>query len=413
MLKQFLSLTAFCLLMFGFTACGTDEPEVNTDEVTDNTTPLNPGDTENPAAGTLTLKIKDAGHKEFDMYVAEPTTDYPVTVMKEGAAANPVKVTLKVLNDDEFKSYRDLIYGDPNFPGLQPLNPRFYSLRSANDANSVNHAFSASENDYFVGNIVIDTYLFYDWRQDLENRTTSSYAQKYPEEYKHALDTIQNFTFVIPIGLFSETNDDAIAVADRYLMVAPQVLIAEIKVSIGNDEALIVDQPRSLLIDETSDFRNGSFGQELVKFSLPCPNPYGFQIRFKNNPDADIARFNGHHTDMVLTPMPRRDANKDLNFTLGIDNKSIDYINFPAGITEIWLPIEIFRKKIDYNDMGHNYATPVQLAGFNWKGSEVPIQVQRSLRLPISDRTWIPGGPADDGKYDGYTFFIGYRVVDR
>lgn len=77
MLKQLLSLSTVCLLTFGFAACSTDEPEVKTDEVTGNTTPSNPEDpAENPATGVLTLKIKDAGNKDLDVYAAEETVNY-------------------------------------------------------------------------------------------------------------------------------------------------------------------------------------------------------------------------------------------------------------------------------------------------------------------------------------------------
>lgn len=413
MLKQLLSLSTVCLLTFGFAACSTDEPEVKTDEVTGNTTPSNPEDpAENPATGVLTLKIKDAGNKDLDVYAAEETVNYPVTVMKEGASANPVKVTLKILNDEEFKHFRDITFGDPNFPGLQPLRSELYTLNSADEANSVNHTFASSDNDYFVGNLTIDAGRLADWRTDLESRTTEKFQQKYPEEYKLAMDTLNNFHFVIPVGIFSETDDDAIPAAGRYLMLSPRAVEALISISVGNDEALIVDQPRSLLLDQTSNFRQGSFGQELVKFSLPCANPYGFQIKFNNNPDVDIARFNGHHVDMSLTKLERKDIKGNYNYTLA-NNKSQDYIDFPAGKTEVWLPIEFSRTQIDYTDTQHFYATSIQLAGFDWRDSPAPDVVKGHIKLPTSDITWIPTGAADDGKYNGYTFFIGYRVVDR
>ncbi len=362
------------------------------------------------------LMIKDAGERNVTLYATEDIAPYYVAVMKNGHTIDaPAQATLKILSDSEFADYKEKYYGDKEFKGLQILKPEYFYLADTDtvqtEHNLIDHSFQTEDDRYFGALVVFNAQKISDWRADLANRTTTKYQKDHPEEYRLAKDTLDNFTFVVPLGLFSP--NDSVNADNQYLMLSPVVENPIVSVSVSNDAAVIVDQTRAELKDEESAYRNGSFGQELVKFSIPCPNPYGFQIKFKNNPDADIPRFNGHHTDMVLTPMAKRDANKDLNFTLGVDNKSADVIDFPAGKTEVWLPLEIFRKKMDYNDMEHNYATSVQLAGFNWKGSEAPDKVQKSIQLPQSELTWKASGKGDDGKYDGYTFFVGYRVVEQ
>ncbi len=370
------------------------------------------------------LMIKDAGEKNVTLYATEDTAPYYVSVMKNGhKPEDPAQATLKVLTEAEFAVYKEKYYGSKDFQGLQMLKPEYFYLANtdttATEANLVNHTFQTEDDHYFGALVVFDAQAISDWRTDLENRAKSN--NKNEVERQLANDTINNFTFVVPLGLFSP--NDSVNSDNQYLMLSPVVENPVISVSISNDAALIVDQSRAELKDENSEYRKGSFGDKLVKFSIPCPNPYGFQIKFNNNAGIDIGRFNGHHTDMVLHEVKRANPDKSLNYSLGKDNKVVDYIEFPKGQTEVWLPIEFFREKMDYNDMEHNFATSVQLAGFNWKayqkddGSkyiEAPKKVQNSLQLPTSELTWKASGKdGDDGKYDGYTFFVGYRVVEE
>lgn len=368
------------------------------------------------------LMIKDAGEKNVTIYATEETAPYYVSVMKNGhTPEDPAQATLKILDETEFGAYKEKYYGRKDFEGLQILKEEYYYLADIDtvktEDNLVGHTFQTEDDRYFGALVVFNAQAISDWRLDLETRAKTT--NKNETERQLALDTLNKYTFVVPVGLFS--SNDSVNTDNQYLMLTPVVENPVIGVSVSNDAAMIVDQNRAYLKDENSEYRKGSFGEELVKFTLPCPNPYGFRVKFNNNATTDIARFNGHHTDMVLTELKRKNDNGTNNFDLA-SNKIVDYIEFPKGKTEVWLPITFFRSNMDYNDMEHNFATSIQLAGFDWKAYqkddgtkyvEVPKKVQNSLKLPQSELTWTPKNAGDDGKYDGYTFFVGYRVVEQ
>lgn len=362
------------------------------------------------------LMIKDAGEKNVTIYATETDAPYYVSVMKNGHnPEDPAQATLKILNEAEFGEYKELYYGSKDFKGLQFLNPEYYYLADgdmvAAESKKVDHEFTSADDRYFGAYIVFNAQKISDWRADLEKRASDSNKTKNPAEWQAADDTLQNFTFVVPVGLYSANMNDSINADNRYLMLIPVVENPIISCSVSNDAAYIVDQNRSLLKDENSEYRKGSYCPEIT-LSLPCPNPYGFQIKFNNNPSVDIARFNGHHTDMKLDKIDKRDpVTKEENFTLGDGNAVID---FPAGKTEVRIPCEFFRSKMDY-DSDLTFATSVQLKGFNWNNKETPQKVKNSIKLPESSLTWTSNSkfPGDDGRYDGYTFFIGYRVVEE
>lgn len=366
------------------------------------------------------LMIKDAGETDVTIYATETIAPYHVSVMKNGhTPEDPAQATLKILSDAEFADYKELYYGSKDFKGLQMLYPQFYHLADedtvATENNLINHTFNSAEDRYFGAQVVFNAQAISQWRDDLNYKATNTkFNREHPDEAQLAKDTLENYKFVVPLGLFSTNKNDSINADNRYLMLSPVVENPVISVSVSNDAALIVDQTRAALKDEASAYRKGSFGKELVKFSIPCPNPYGFRIKFNNNPDVDLKRFNGHHTDMVLDKLERKNPNgpDGYNYKLA-DNKKQDYIDFPIGKTEVWLPIEFFRETIDYNDMEHNYATSIQIAGLDWKNSSAPEMVKSSMKIPQSDLTWKASGGDDDGKYDGYTFFVGYRVVEQ
>lgn len=413
MLKKSIAILEICLFSSMFFSCGPDEPDPIEEEATEAT--------DNSESGYVIksdfrLLIKDSGQHSLDLYVPDEESKFYISVLMDGnAPIQPVKSTLKILNDEEFRAYKEHKYGNSESEELHRLKSRFYHLNSCyyttTGVDTLNHTFKIGEESYFAGVVTFNTLAIAEWISDLEKRARPNNKTKNPEEWQLANDSLNNMEFVVPIGLFSENFNDSIDNEKRYVIIRPRIQKAMISVSIGNDEAVIIEQNRSLLMDDKSDYRNGSFGQNLIKFLLPCANPYGFQIKFNNNPDTDIARFNSHHTDMMLTRLPRRDENNNLNFFLGLNNRLVDYIDFPAGNTEVWLPVEFFRNQIDYNDTEHIFATSVQLAGFNWKSSDAPRVFYDYILLPESDKTWEPTGGYDDGRYNGYTFFIGYKVT--
>ena len=359
------------------------------------------------------LMIKDAGERSVQIYATEVAAPYYVSVMKNGhTPEDPAQATLKVLNDAEFGEYKELYYGSKDFQGLAPLKPEFYYLADVDTAaaenNTINHTFATADDRYFGAYVVFNAQAISDWLADLENRARDNNKNKNPQEWQAANDTLNNYTFVAPIGLYSVNKNDSINADSRYLMLTPVVENPVVNVNVSNDAVFLVDQTRSLLKDEESAYRNDSIEPQII-FSIPCPNPYGFQIKYNNNPDTDIKRFNDHHTDMVLTKLPLKGADGGANFTTG---RLAATIEFPVGVTEVRLPFKFARKRIDYNDMEHNYVTSVQLSKFNWPDKNTPTKIKNSLKLPQSELTWKDGNGVEQ-KYDGYTFFVGYRDVEE
>lgn len=359
------------------------------------------------------LMIKDAGERSVTIYATEETAPYYVSVMKNGhTPEDPAQATLKVLNDAEFGEYKEKYYGSKDFAGLVPLKPEFYYLATtdtvATTGNEIDHTFMTADDRYFGALVVFNAQAISDWRADLENRAREANRTKNPEEWALANDTLNNYTFVAPIGLYSVNKNDSINSDNRYLMLTPVVENPVVSVNVSNDAVYLVDQNRSLLKDETSDYRQGMYEPEII-LSIPCPNPYGFQIKYNNNPDTDIKRFNDHHKDMVLTKLPLKAESGDKNFETGPIAATIE---FPVGVTEVRLPFSFYRKMMDYNDMEHNWVTSVQLKSFNWPDRNTPTKIKNSLKLPQSELTWTDAN-GNTQRYDGYTFFVGYRVVEE
>ncbi len=359
------------------------------------------------------LMIKDAGERSVTIYATEETAPYYVSVMKNGhTPEDPAQATLKVLNDAEFGEYKEKYYGSKDFAGLVPLKPEFYYLATpdtiATDGNLIDHTFMTADDRYFGALVVFNAQAISDWRADLESRAKEANRTKNPEEWALANDTINNYTFVAPIGLYSTNKNDSINSENRYLMLTPVVENPVVNVNVSNDAVFLTDQNRSMLKDETSDYRNGAYEPEII-FSIPCPNPYGFEVKYKNNPDTDIERFNQHHKDMVLTRLSLKNSEGEYNY---VNSDKAATITFPAGVTEVRLPYSFPRKQMNYNDMENNWVTSIQLSSISWPDKTTPAKIKSSLKLPQSELTWTDGS-GNTQRYDGYTFFVGYRVVEE
>lgn len=356
------------------------------------------------------MMIKDAGDRAVTIYATEEAQPCYISVMKSGhSPEEPAQATIKVLNDSEFGDYKEKYYGDREFPGLVALNPDFYYLGDADskpsNGNQISHDFVDENDRYFGVNVVFDAQKVSDWRDRLTE--AAEYSGKDPiklQDKEEALDTINNYTFVVPVGLFSTT--DTINSDNQYVMVQPNVENPTLSVSVVSGGYLIEDISRSMLTEDAA-FREGVFEPE-VTLSIPCSNPYGFSVQV-NTSQSLVAQFGEFHKDIALNALSNAG---------GVQRYSLQSkAHFDKGVTEIRLPLSIFREHIDADQLDVNYVVPMDLRPSKkschmvWDDpSTVPAKVQRALKLPSNSTFWDKDGEQQSFGY--YTFFVGYRVVE-
>lgn len=356
------------------------------------------------------MMIKDAGDRSLTIYATEKAQPYYISVMKSGhSPEEPAQATIKVLNESEFGDYKEKYYGSRDFPGLVALNPDFYFLGYADctpsEGNQISHDFVDENDRYFGVNVVFDAQKVSDWRDRLTE--AAEYSGKDPIKLKdkeEALDTINKYTFVVPVGLFSTT--DTINADNQYVMVQPNVENPVMSVSVGSGGYLIEDISRSKLTGD-EDYQMGMLEPQ-VTFSIPCSNPYGFSVQV-NTTQALVDLFSEFHTDIALNAL----SNAGGVMRYNLQSKA----HFDKGVTEIRLPLSIAREFMDPDQLDVNYVVPMELVPSKknshmvWDdASEVPSKVQRALKLPSNSTSWEKNGETHSFTY--YTFFVGYRVLE-
>lgn len=367
------------------------------------------------------MMVKDAGDRSVTVYSTQETQPCYISVMKSGhSPEKPAQATLKVLNDQEFGDYLEKYYGDRNFEGLVPIKPEFYYLASDDkeltelEGKQNTHNFVDSEDRYFGSNVVFYGRKFAQWYQRLEEAATTTTGKYTEAEKAAARDSLNRYTFVVPVGLFSET--DTINADNQYVMIIPDCQNPVVSVSIDEGSYLIEDISRSKLVED-EDYRDGVFEPE-VTFSIPCPMAYDFNAMVTvDKEETYLNTFNSFHKEIVLNTLNEFNKARDTTY-YEVDTK----IPFPAGTTEAKLPIKIFRKYMDNEDLDKNYVIAFALRSPNrpnadgvqpavdW-GSDavtVPVDIRENLVYPTRQVR------DNDGKfrYGKYCFFVGYRVVE-
>lgn len=385
------------------------------------------------------MMIKDAGEKQVTIYATDDAAPYYIAVMKGGHnPGDKASATLRVMNEADFKKYKEHIYGDAEFVGLQPLKSEFYHIEEAKkpgvavEPREINHEFAGENDRYFGANVILDAQRISDWREAMESRAnydidafkaegtyTDAEIAEFEKEKALATDSINNFTFVVPMGLYSAT--DSVNADNYYVMVEPVVKNPVLSVNVDHCGYQISEISRVDLI-ENEEFRKGVFEPEVI-FSIPCENPYGFKVKFDQSVSY-VRDFNSAHTDMQLAVMP------GASFNLGteVDGAYQKYIEFPAGVKEVRLPMSVLCEQMNPEDVASNWAVGIQLKpsgeyydldtdekvsrpGKNtyqpamiWPEG-VPAKVKKSLELPAAVAGTKPA-------FNSYTFFVGYKVVE-
>lgn len=388
------------------------------------------------------MMLKDAGDRTVTIYATEKAQPCYISVMKSGhSPEKPAQATVKILNDQEFGDYKEKFYGSRDFKGLVVLKPEFYYLGDANlnaaEGNALEHQFVNADDRYFGVNVVFDAQKVSDWRDRLT--TAAAYTGKDEEKLKdkeEALDTINNYTFVVPIGLFSET--DTINADNQYVMVMPSVENPTLKVSINSGSYLIEDVPRARLAEDAK-YRAGVL-EPTVTMSIPCSNDYGFRVKV-GVLNSLTETFNSIHKDIVLKTLQNK-KNEPVKFEFcGKDDKGNpdsqyeNRVHFPKNVTEVQMPISIYREFMDVDELDINYVIPFHLSpvttmvpsidpnqqqrirsDVEWDTPEiVPDKVKKALKLPVNNVKWEvtqPDGTKAEGDYGKYCFFVGYRVIE-
>lgn len=348
------------------------------------------------------LMIKDAGEKEVTIYATDDAAEYYVSVMKgghnPGAEGNAV---LRVMTPDDFKVYKDNMYGDPDFPGLDFLDPSFYTLADANgnpiNGTEVKHEFSGDGPSYFGVKVLFNAQAISDWRADMEST---------PE----GLDIINRTNFVVPIGLYSAT--DSINNDNKSIMIQPVVTNPVMKINIDHNGHFVESVSRNRLLSDDA-YRSENLKPEVV-LSIPCKNPYGFKVLFSTENDY-VSDFNATAPKLPLTNL--RNTGGKVYYKVGTPKaddptKTENVIEFPAGVTEVRFPIEFMTENINPDDLTRTWVRGFRFrqakpgrGGYDMQWPEdvdVPEKVKTSLKLPTV---------AEDPNAK-FTFFIGYKVVE-
>lgn len=341
--------------------------------------------------GDVTM-IKNAGEKEVTVYATDDAAEYNITVMKGGhTPENVANVQLRVMNDADFKAYKANLYGDPDFPGLEVLDPSFYTFVDGNGNEcpnrELNYTFSDPDVRYFTAKLLLNAQLISDWRAEKEST----------EEGKLELNAKK---FVIPVGLYSAT--DSINADNNFIMLEPAVTdpVMNVGVEYGGYELTQISR---------NDLIAGKLGAAVepeVYLSVPCTNKYGFGVKFKGASQSAglVNTFNTEHKNIQLTNEKNKDA---FDF-----NGGENIVYFAPGVTKVRLPLSFYTEYINANDLASNVVRGFQLepatnakTGIDmvWdEAANVPEKVQKSLKLPTNP----------DNAAEAYKFFVGYKIVE-
>lgn len=362
------------------------------------------------------MMIKDAGEKEVTVYATDDAAEYGITVMKGGFDPEDTSsAVLRVMTEDDFKSYKEKYYGDPNFAGLDYLAPEFYTFVDGNgnfvsgydettgevvDGELV-HEFATADDRFFTGNILLNAQKISDWRLQMEST-------------EDGLLELNSKKFVIPVGLYSET--DSVNADGFYVMLEPVVTDPVLTVTVEHNGYSLTEISRTKLVDDP-EFLKVNIEPE-VYLEIPCKNNYGFSVKYKSTAGL-VNTFNSENSNVQLADVknPKKDeldytAPNGWAFKLGTekDGELVDEIEFPVGVTKVRLPLTFNTQMIDPNDLSSNYVKGIQFDSAK-KGKEVidmvwaedvPEKVQKSMKLPRN-----PENAANP-----YIFFVGYKVVE-
>ncbi|MDE7110916.1 MAG: hypothetical protein K2O38_03335 [Muribaculaceae bacterium] len=339
------------------------------------------------------MLIKDGGDVTMDVYSTDDYADRYISVLKGGHSPERTSTaTLRVMTEQDFRDYKDQNYGDPEFGGLQMVDPSLFDLLDSNGniSQSIDYTFKGSDDRYFGANLRVKSHDYAEWyRAKSESETSSA-------------------NFVIPIGLYSET--DSVNEYNNVLIVSLNDLDPEVICDVADGTYDIQDLSRRVLI---RDAGKGLVYEPEVYMSIPCKNPWGFAVRIDDTKAGLVNTFNGDSKNtIVLTALRNDDDNKRWELTdsrliakkNGGDEKEYPVVNFPAGVTKTRIPLKIYLDAIDPDEnLDKNLVVPIKIANPTSNNS-YPAIVWDSENTPDEDviRNFIK--PSQ--------FYVGVRVIE-
>ena len=294
------------------------------------------------------LLIKDGGDLTMDVYSTDDYVDHYISVIKGGHTPDrSANATLRVMTAADFAAYKDVNYGDPDFPGLQMIDTGLFDLLDANGnlTQSISHTFNGSDDRYFGASL----------------RVKSSDYAKWIRSKSDQEKAVANF--VIPIGLYSET--DSVNEYNNVLIVSLNDLDPQISFDVADGTYNINDLSRRLLI---RDAGKGLTYEPEVYLSIPCKNPWGFSVRIDDTKSTLVNTFNNDSKNKIQLVSMSKDAwsladSREFVKNNGADPKEYNVINFPKGVTKARLPLTIYLDAIDPDEMlNKNLVVPIKIA---------------------------------------------------
>lgn len=294
------------------------------------------------------LMIKDGGEKALTAYSTDEYAELNITVLKGGhTPESDASCSLRIMTPQDFSDYLDENYGDDHSV-LTQVGTEYYTLVNdkGEEVNEIVEKFNGSNDRYFTAKLRLKSRGFADWYYSLT------------EAQKNATN------FVIPIGLYSD--DNPINQYGNVLIVNPSVTDPEVACDMASLSFKLDELGRAYLL-KGQGFEGWEYRPE-VYMTLPCQNPWGFAVRMGDvSKTADLqAVQEAAGNSIMFTGLDVKGkgvaGTEQVYFEDGYlyraDTKSpyeipsegkeantyCPYINFPAGVTKVRIPV-VFRLK--------------------------------------------------------------------
>lgn len=356
------------------------------------------------------LLIKDGGDISMDVYSTDDYADHYISVIKGGHSPERTShATLRVMTDEDFAEYKEINYGDPNFGGLQMIDPKLFDLLDSegNVSKSISHTFNGDKDRYFGATLRIKSDEFCTWYRDAAIQSELASKQ-----------------FIIPIGLYSET--DSVNEYNNVLMVSLNDLDPKITCEIADGGFKIDELSRRKLIN---DIENLGEGESLAPYlpevylSIPCKNPWGFYVRIAEPKTNMVPDFADEKKSIPLQALKNDDKEGITRWALtdthdfpnkkdATDLKNFAAVHFPVGVTKARIPLEIYLDALDPDNMlDKNLVVPIKIENPRTGYAAIAWEADFPEENPENDKI-KPDENIALSLIDPSQFYIGIKVIE-
>ena len=339
------------------------------------------------------MLIKDGGDVDMDVYSTDDYADRYISVIKGGHSPERVShANLRVMTNDDFNKYVEDNIGE-NFSGLGIVDADLFDLIDANGnvTKSIEYTFSGENDRYFGATLRVKSSEYCKWYRSPEVQ-----AQ------------LANKEFIIPIGLYSETDSVNVITCD---------------VPDGGFD--IEELSRRRLINDAG---KGLVYEPEVYLTLPCKNPWGFGVRIVEPKAAAVPEYADEKKSTPLTYLKNDKESTDKEtgvVTPAVtrweitDRREFEVyksdaltgteeaytVNFPAGVTKARIPLKIYLDNIDPNEMlNKNLVVPIVIENKTAKS--------RTNAIAWDDNENKPSWDVVKTLITATTFQVGVKVIE-